>query len=67
MLIVDVPLQLGGDARPPGLGPGRTVIGVGLQVAEVILTGPIRGTGQYRRALAAEAAAVPPVVIGLQG
>ena len=28
VLLVDVPLQLGGDARPPCLGPRRAVIGV---------------------------------------
>ncbi len=67
VLLVDVPLQLGGDARPPGLGPRRAVVGVGFQVAEIVLPGLAGGVGQHRRRLAVEAAAVAPVVIRLQG
>ena len=67
VFVVNIPLQFRSNARPPGLGPRRPVVGIGSQVAEIVLSGGIRRIGQHRGRLSGKAAAVTPVVIGLNG
>ncbi len=60
---VDVPFHFGGDARAPGFGPRRAIVVERFQVTQVVVAGLVGLGPQVRRGLAAETAAVGPVII----